>query len=98
MVLCATHFAYGSFATGAGAQRIVSMPAMPGKADVELTDLWRLMVPPCRRLKLPNWCRCELRDYEWATIRPVLPDKARGVPWSEAPMPIDTPTKQPSPR
>jgi transposase len=24
--------------------------------------------------------RYELSDYEWAAIRPMLPDKARGVP------------------
>ena len=24
--------------------------------------------------------RCELTDYEWAAIRPMLPNKARGVP------------------
>ena len=23
---------------------------------------------------------CELTDYEWAAIRPMLPNKARGVP------------------
>ena len=24
--------------------------------------------------------RCELTDYEWAAIRPMLPNKPRGVP------------------
>ena len=24
--------------------------------------------------------RCELTDYEWAAIKPFLPDKPRGVP------------------
>jgi hypothetical protein len=28
----------------------------------------------------PRIMRYELRDYEWAAIRPMLPNKARGVP------------------
>ena len=28
----------------------------------------------------PRIMRYELTDYEWAVIRPMLPNKARGVP------------------
>jgi transposase len=28
----------------------------------------------------PRIMRCELTDYEWAAIKPMLPNKPRGVP------------------
>lgn len=37
------------------------------------------MVPRCTLYKLPKGMRYELTDYEWAALRPMLPNKARGV-------------------
>jgi hypothetical protein len=46
------------------------------------TGLRGLMVPPARdsSSQKPRIMRYELTDYEWAAIKPMLPNKPRGVP------------------
>jgi hypothetical protein len=54
------------------------------KADMRMATLAALRLAAARCFKPPRQeagiMRYELSDDEWATIRPMLPNKARGVP------------------
>jgi hypothetical protein len=62
-------FAFGSFATVLAeiAARLMSAPVRKHRTKGRTTALRRIM-------------RYELADYEWTAIKPMLPNKPRGVP------------------
>jgi hypothetical protein len=58
------------------------MPAMPSKRTLNrrtFADAGATLHIIQASKREPRMMRYELTDYEWAAIRPMLPNKARGV-------------------
>ena len=62
------------------------MSAMPPKAEAlaaAVIDICGLMLPPLDMIQAPKpeprILRYELSDYEWTAIKPMLPNKPRGL-------------------